>query len=67
MLLKPDLEEEFEETRKTITTKNNKNMRTRSKSNHNFIDSVTRELYGATMDEQNEKIRTMIIRCHTQM
>ena len=42
-------------------------MRTRSKSSHNFIDSVTRELYGATMDEQNEKIRAIIIRCHTQM
>ena len=67
MLLKPDLEEEFEETRKLITTKNNKNMRTYSKGTHNFIDSLNREYYGSTMNEEREKIRAMIIRCHTQM
>ena len=42
-------------------------MRTYSKSSRNFIDSLNREYYGATMDEQNEKIRAIIIRCHTQM
>ena len=67
MLLKPSLEEEFEETRKIITTKNDKNMRTRSKSSHNLIDSINREYYGSTMDEKDEKIRAIILRCHTQM
>ena len=28
---------------------------------------MNRELNGATMDEEREKIRAMIIRCHTQM
>ena len=67
MLLKPDLEEEFEETRKIITSKHNKNMRTYSKGSLNFIDSLNREYFGSTMDEKDEKIRAMIIRCHTQM
>ena len=67
MLLKPSLEEEFEETRKIITTKNNKNMRTYSKGTHNLANNLNRELYGSTVDEEREKIRAMIIRCHTQM
>ena len=42
-------------------------MRTRSKSSYNFIDSLNREYFGSTMNEEREKIRAMIIRCHTQM
>ena len=67
MLLKPDLEEEFEETIKTITTKNPNIMRTYSKGTHNLARILNQELYGSTMGEKDEKIRAMIIRCHTQM
>ena len=42
-------------------------MRTYSKGTHNFLKSLSRDIYGSTMDEEREKIRAMIIRCHTQM